>query len=77
MVVNINCQLDGIYNHLGDKSLGMSGSDQSDEDNGIKRTYSSCKLTPFHGLQSQLHIKEKLTQAQTFIALSSLTADVT
>lgn len=51
MVVNINCQLDGIYNHLGDKSLGISVSDQLDEANGVERT--SGKHVPFHGLQSQ------------------------
>lgn len=74
-MVNINCQLDGIYSHLGDKSLGMSVSDQSDEDNGVERTYSSCKLAPFHGLQSQAAHKGE-TYPSTFIALSSLTADV-
>lgn len=39
MAVNINCQLDGIYNHLGDKSLGLSVRDQLDEANGVERTY--------------------------------------
>lgn len=39
MVVSINCQLDGIYNHLGDKSLGLSVRDQLDEANGVERTY--------------------------------------
>lgn len=53
MMVNTDCQLDGIYNHLETKSPGPSVRDLLDEANGVERTYSSCKHAPFHGMQSQ------------------------
>lgn len=75
MMVNIDCQLDGLYHHLGARSLGMFVRDQLDEVNGVKGLTLAASMLHSMGCSPRLHKKEKPTRAQVFIALCSLATD--